>query len=223
MFWWLLIPYTPSFPSWMISQSSIARSRTKSRTCLRPISRELKIWKEGKNILFGWPVLGSDEWSNQTKCVYFKTCFFLAELRLGLNMWNQPSIKHVSYTSMVTGCVQEAACTVQLVKYVYIVHSHTLIHTFKLQKGVSVKEVFLSRKSLDSTDVFILDLGLEIYQWNGKTCNKDEKFKAVQYLQQIKVFIFLLIRAHSLISFLTFFLISITFSRSEVESQKWSL
>ena len=23
-------------------------------------------------------------------------------------------------------------------------------------------------------------------QWNGKTCNKDEKFKAVQYLQTIK-------------------------------------
>ena len=50
-----------------------------------------------------------------------------------------------------------------------------------------MKEVTFSRKSLDSSDVFILDLGLEIYQWNGKTCNKDEKFKAVQYLQQIKV------------------------------------
>ncbi len=23
-------------------------------------------------------------------------------------------------------------------------------------------------------------------QWNGKTCNKDEKFKAVQYLQTLK-------------------------------------
>ena len=56
-----------------------------------------------------------------------------------------------------------------------------------LQKGVTVKEVAYSRRSLDSSDVFILDLGLEIYQWNGKTCNKDEKFKAVQYTQQIKV------------------------------------
>ena len=50
-----------------------------------------------------------------------------------------------------------------------------------------MKEVQLSRNSLDSSDVFILDLGLEIYQWNGKTCNKDEKFKAVQYLQTLKV------------------------------------
>jgi len=27
-----------------------------------------------------------------------------------------------------------------------------------------------------------------VLQWNGKTCNKDEKFKAVQYLQTLKVF-----------------------------------
>jgi gelsolin len=51
---------------------------------------------------------------------------------------------------------------------------------------VSVKEVPLSKASIDSSDVFILDLGLTIYQWNGKTCNKDEKFKAVQYLQTLK-------------------------------------
>ena len=48
----------------------------------------------------------------------------------------------------------------------------------------------LARKSLDSSDVFILDLGLEVYQWNGKTCNKDEKFKAVQYLQTLKVSVY---------------------------------
>ena len=58
---------------------------------------------------------------------------------------------------------------------------------FFTQKRVTVKEVQLSRKSLDSSDVYILDLGLEIFQWNGKTCNKDEKFKAVQYLQTLKV------------------------------------
>jgi gelsolin len=54
------------------------------------------------------------------------------------------------------------------------------------QKRITVKEVPLSKKSLDSSDVYILDLGLEIFQWNGKTCNKDEKFKAVQYLQTLK-------------------------------------
>lgn len=61
-----------------------------------------------------------------------------------------------------------------------------LMHFHGDKKRVTVMEVPLSRKSLDSSDVFILDLGLEIYQWNGKTCNKDEKFKAVQYLQSVK-------------------------------------
>ena len=50
--------------------------------------------------------------------------------------------------------------------------------------------------------MFILDLGLKIYQvrylepgkclynwilqWNGKTANKDERFKALQYVQKLK-------------------------------------
>lgn len=61
-----------------------------------------------------------------------------------------------------------------------------LLHFHGDRKRVQVKEVQLSKKSLDSSDVFILDLGLEVFQWNGKTCNKDEKFKAVQYLQTLK-------------------------------------
>ena len=47
-------------------------------------------------------------------------------------------------------------------------------------------QVPAKKAALDSTDVFILDKGLTLFQWNGKTCNKDEKFKAVQYLQTIK-------------------------------------
>jgi len=31
------------------------------------------------------------------------------------------------------------------------------------------------RSKLDTTDVFILDLGLTIYQWQGTDSNKDEK------------------------------------------------
>ncbi|XP_065890487.1 gelsolin-like protein 2 [Dysidea avara] len=61
-----------------------------------------------------------------------------------------------------------------------------LLHISGVRKNISVKERPLSKHSLDSGDVFILDLGLTIYQWNGKTCNKDEKYKAVQYTQQIK-------------------------------------
>ncbi|XP_064392049.1 gelsolin-like protein 2 [Halichondria panicea] len=61
-----------------------------------------------------------------------------------------------------------------------------LLHFHGERKRIEVKEKEALRSNLDSTDVFILDLGLELYQWNGSTCNKDEKFKAVQYTQKIK-------------------------------------
>ncbi|XP_071953140.1 gelsolin-like protein 1 [Antedon mediterranea] len=62
-----------------------------------------------------------------------------------------------------------------------------LLHFCKtVSKKVEIKEVPLFKQCLDSSDVFILDLGLEIFQWNGKTCNKDEKFTAVQFLQTLK-------------------------------------
>ena len=48
-------------------------------------------------------------------------------------------------------------------------------------------EKHLNKHCLDTSDVFILDMGLKLYQWNGITCNKDERFKAAEYLQGIKV------------------------------------
>jgi len=44
----------------------------------------------------------------------------------------------------------------------------------------------LSRARIHSGDVFILDLGLTLYQWNGSGSNKDERFKAMQYLNTLK-------------------------------------
>jgi gelsolin len=58
-----------------------------------------------------------------------------------------------------------------------------MLHFHGDRKGVSVREVPLSRRMLDSTDVYILDLGLTIFQWNGSGANKDEKFSATQYVQ----------------------------------------
>ncbi|XP_046850101.1 gelsolin-like protein 1 [Xenia sp. Carnegie-2017] len=61
-----------------------------------------------------------------------------------------------------------------------------LLRFKKEKRTVTLKEMPANRSNLNSNDVFILDFGLEIYQWNGKICSKDEKFKAVQYLQQLK-------------------------------------
>lgn len=61
-----------------------------------------------------------------------------------------------------------------------------LFHVKGFKREVNVKEVSLNRRNLNSGDVFILDLGLSIFQWNGLNCNKDEKFKALQYIQTLK-------------------------------------
>lgn len=61
-----------------------------------------------------------------------------------------------------------------------------LMHFHGDRKCVKVDEVELSKQSLDSYDVYILDTGLKLYLWLGKLCNKDEKFKAIQYVQSIK-------------------------------------
>jgi len=61
-----------------------------------------------------------------------------------------------------------------------------LLHFHGDRKRIEIKEVPLLRSSLKSDDVYILDLGLQIFLWLGNTCNKDEKFRATQYIAQLK-------------------------------------
>jgi len=51
---------------------------------------------------------------------------------------------------------------------------------------VAAIEVPLARSRIDSGDVFILDLGMTLYQWNGNGSNKDERFKGMQILNHLK-------------------------------------
>uniref|UniRef100_A0A1I8GEN4 Gelsolin-like domain-containing protein n=1 Tax=Macrostomum lignano TaxID=282301 RepID=A0A1I8GEN4_9PLAT len=60
-----------------------------------------------------------------------------------------------------------------------------LFHFKGERRNIIVKEVTMSRKALDETDVYILDLGDRAYQWNSRGCNKDERFKAAQYLRKL--------------------------------------
>jgi len=53
-------------------------------------------------------------------------------------------------------------------------------------RNVSVFEVPFSQKRLTPGDVFILDSGSRIIQWNGAECNKDEKFQAAMYVQKLE-------------------------------------
>jgi len=60
-----------------------------------------------------------------------------------------------------------------------------LLH-MKGMKQIRVTEVPLTYKSLNNGDVFLLDNGLEIYQWNGKTAGINEKRKANEIIQNLK-------------------------------------
>ena len=56
-----------------------------------------------------------------------------------------------------------------------------------LQRMCIVREVPLNVHSLDSSHVFILDLGLKFYIWCGKRSKAVEDDRAIQYAQKLKV------------------------------------
>jgi len=58
-------------------------------------------------------------------------------------------------------------------------YNHRLLH-LKGKKKIRVTQVETSHKSLNSGDVFILDAGLTIYQWNGTKAGPGEKMKGAQ-------------------------------------------
>jgi len=62
-----------------------------------------------------------------------------------------------------------------------------LFHVKKqANKKITCQEVSLKRGNLTSEDVFIIDNGLTIYQWNGSKCSPDEKFKAAAEVDKIE-------------------------------------
>lgn len=56
----------------------------------------------------------------------------------------------------------------------------------KGKRDVRINQVKLSRDSLNEGDVFILDAGMTLYQWNGVHANKYEKFKGLELITQIR-------------------------------------
>jgi len=61
-----------------------------------------------------------------------------------------------------------------------------LMHVKGSKKSVKVSEVACSAASMNQGDVFILDAGLEIYQWNGTEAAIAEKRKANEVTTQIR-------------------------------------
>lgn len=61
-----------------------------------------------------------------------------------------------------------------------------LLHFRGGRTGVAVTEIPRCKDLLDNTDVYILDLGLKLIQWNGSGANKEEKMKGMQYLKELQ-------------------------------------
>jgi len=62
-----------------------------------------------------------------------------------------------------------------------------LFHVQKVSRTkISCTEISAKKGNLKSKDVFIIDSGNKIYQWNGAECSHDEKFKAAQETSRIK-------------------------------------
>jgi gelsolin len=59
-----------------------------------------------------------------------------------------------------------------------------LLH-LKGKKRVRITEVAMSHKSLNSGDVFVIDAGLNLYQWNGAKSGPQEKMKGAQLCRAI--------------------------------------
>lgn len=62
----------------------------------------------------------------------------------------------------------------------------TRLLQLKGRRNVRVKQVETAAASLNDGDVFILDMGLNLYQWNGAECNKMEKAKALSTLTLLR-------------------------------------
>ena len=62
----------------------------------------------------------------------------------------------------------------------------TRLLQLKGKRNVRVKQVETAVTSLNEGDVFILDLGLDIYQWNGSSCNRMEKAKALNVCTRLR-------------------------------------
>ena len=65
------------------------------------------------------------------------------------------------------------------------VYETRLLH-LKGKRTVRVRSVAVSNASLNNGDVFILDLGLSIYIYNGPLANKYEKVKGLEVANNIR-------------------------------------
>lgn len=61
-----------------------------------------------------------------------------------------------------------------------------LFHVSGSRKNVNVKQIPLCKQSLKQQDVYVIDLGLEVYQWNGVNSNMMERYGAGNFITELR-------------------------------------
>jgi len=97
---------------------------------------------------------------------------------------NKESMLFKSYFDFFT--IMKGGCDTGFRRVVPTQYKTRLFHIMGERKMMSINEVPCKRGNLNSEDVFVIDCGLRIYQFNGETANKDEKFRATQYVNQMR-------------------------------------
>jgi hypothetical protein len=49
-----------------------------------------------------------------------------------------------------------------------------------------IKEIEIGWDKMNSGDAFILDIGEALYVWNGKSCSRTERIKAMEYARKLR-------------------------------------
>ena len=61
-----------------------------------------------------------------------------------------------------------------------------LFHVKGIGKNVQSREIPISKKNIDSGDVFVLDIGIKLFNWRGKTSSSFEKYQGSYICELIK-------------------------------------
>lgn len=65
-------------------------------------------------------------------------------------------------------------------------YSPRLLHVSGDKNKVQIKEVKFKKDYLNDEDVFLIDMGLQIYQWNGDRSSKDERYEGGKYRDSLR-------------------------------------
>ena len=116
-------------------------------------------------------LLQLDNYFNKTTNIYYEPQGYESELFLS----------YFQYISIMKGGIDEDEEKEKTAKY-----QPRLFHIRSTGSNVKSKQVPINKKSINSGDVYLFDLGLILFNWRGSTSNGFEKFHGAVLSEKIK-------------------------------------